>query len=193
MLEFVVEVENNYEQLQSSKVKIVNKRWDGGKNLFLLLYTYIRVAKPKVVVETGVANGVSTNAIMNAMKLNQNNGVLHSFDILPQTKEAYKGKGLWEFHLLRKPYKKNLLRTVDNFGEVDLWIHDSNHSYLWQNMDYELALSKLSNRGTLISDDIDASLAWSQKSKTNFKTSYILNDYRKFIGIAFSKNNTLAN
>jgi hypothetical protein len=94
---------------------------------------------------------------------------------------------------LRKPYKKNLLKTVDNFGEVDLWLHDSNHSYLWQNMEYELALSKLGNRGILISDDIDASLAWSQNSKTCFNTSYILNDYRKFIGIGFGKNNALTN
>jgi predicted O-methyltransferase YrrM len=193
MLEFIVEAENYYEQLQHSKVKIVNERWDGGKNLFLLLCTYIRVVKPKVVVETGVANGVSTNGIMNAIKLNQNDCILHSFDILPQAKEAYKGDGLWEFHLLRKPYKKNLLKTVDNFGEVDLWLHDSNHSYLWQNMEYELALSKLGNRGILISDDIDASLAWSQNSKTCFNTSYILNDYRKFIGIGFGKNNALTN
>jgi hypothetical protein len=193
MLDFIVEAENYYEQIQKEKINIVNQRWDCGKNLFVLLYIYIRATKPKLIVETGVANGISTNAIMKAISANQEDCVLHSFDILSKTKEAYKGDGKWKFHLLVKPYRRNLLKIIDNLGDVDLWIHDSNHGYLWQNMEYELAISKLSNKGILISDDIDTSLAWSNKSKTLYKSSYILNDNRKFVGIAFAKTKSIQN
>lgn len=186
MKDYINEAEENYLQLQRHKKEIMNNRWDAGKNLFLLLYTYVRASKPKLIIETGVANGVTTNAIMNAAYRNQNDFALHSFDILPKAQEAYNGQGNWKFHLLNKPYKKNLVKITDKLTEVDMWVHDSNHGFRWQNMEYGLALSKLSAQGVLISDDIDASQAWSQKAKSEFKSSYILNDSRKFVGVAFS-------
>ena len=69
--------------------------------------------------------------------------------------------------------------------KVDVWVHDSNHGYRWQKFEYLLALSVLSKNGILISDDIDASSAWGELSKTHFRKSYVIFDSRKFIGVAF--------
>ena len=89
--------------------------------------------KPHVVVETGVANGITTNAIMRALEGNNASGTLHSFDVLPETKNAYIGNGSWNFHLINsKVAHKQIVNVVSGLSKVDLWVHDSNHGYRWQ-------------------------------------------------------------
>ena len=185
MLEYIVEGTTAYEETLKSKKLIVSNDWDGGKNLFVFLYTYVRAIKPKLIVETGVANGISTNAIMKALIANQESGTLYSFDTLSRTKQSYSGSGNWNFVHLKKPYSVNLFNTIKNLEPIDLWLHDSNHGYPWQKTEYAMALSKLSEHGALVSDDIDASVAWRQFAAKRLKESYILNDSKKFIGIGF--------
>jgi predicted O-methyltransferase YrrM len=151
-----------------------------------LLYTVVKAKDPKVVIENGVANGITTNAIMKALELNENKGELHSFDILPETSKAYMGSGNWNFHLLNtKNTYKQMINEITKLPKVDIWIHDSNHGYRWQKFEYLLALKSLNTGGILISDDIDASSAWAELSRSYFRKSYIIFDSRKFIGIAF--------
>jgi predicted O-methyltransferase YrrM len=165
---------------------ITNERWNAELELFSLLYVIVKSRKPKFVVETGVANGISTNAIMSALDEDNSSGSLNSFDILPETKDAYTGKGKWNFHLLdKRRTHKQLSMAVRNSPLVDIWLHDSNHGYRWQKFEYLLALSRLKEGGILISDDIDASPAWGELAKSHFKESYIIFDSRKFIGLAF--------
>jgi predicted O-methyltransferase YrrM len=165
---------------------ITNERWNAELELFSLLYVLVKSRKPKFVVETGVANGISTNAIMSALDEDNSSGSLNSFDILPETKDAYTGKGKWNFHLLdKRRTHKQLSMAVRNSPLVDIWLHDSNHGYRWQKFEYLLALSRLKEGGILISDDIDASPAWGELAKSHFKESYIIFDSRKFIGLAF--------
>ena len=115
-----------------------------------------------------------------------NTSLLNSFDMLPETKEAYLRKGKWNFHLLdKKRTHKQLSVAVRNSPLVDIWLHDSNHGYRWQKFEYLLALSRLKEDGVLISDDIDASPAWRELAKSHFRESYIIFDSRKFVGIAF--------
>jgi len=165
---------------------ITNERWNAELQLFSLLYVLVKSKNPQFLVETGVANGISTNAIMSALDEDSSPGTLHSFDILPETKYAYTGKGNWNFHLLdKKRTHKQLSVAVGNSPLLDIWLHDSNHGYRWQKFEYLLALSRLKEGGILISDDIDASPAWGELSKSHFKESYIIFDSRKFVGIAF--------
>ena len=138
-----------------------------------------------MIIETGVANGITTNAIMKALEESGANGELNSFDVLPETSKAYSGDN-WKFHLLKgKNVHKQIKSVVSSLPKVDVWVHDSNHGYRWQKFEYLLALSVLSKNGILISDDIDASSAWGELAKTHFRKSYIVFDSRKFIGIAF--------
>jgi predicted O-methyltransferase YrrM len=175
-----------FTQLKKREKKVTSVRWDAEIELFSLLYSLVRSKKPDVIVETGVANGFSTNAIMKAIEISKKNAQLHSFDVLPETKNAYLGKGKWVFHIL--PLRNThtaLSKKVNDLPKVDIWLHDSNHGYRWQKFEFLLALSRLTKNGILISDDIDASPAWAELAKTHFRKSYIVFDSRKFIGIAF--------
>ena len=175
-----------YKKVLEEHRLITSERWNAELELFSLLYVLVKSKKPQLLVETGVANGVSTSAIMSALDEDNSSGSLNSFDVLPETKEAYLGKGKWNFHLLdKKRTHKQLSVAVGNSPLVDIWLHDSNHGYRWQKFEYLLALSRLKEGGILISDDIDASPAWGELAKSHFKESYIIFDSRKFVGIAF--------
>lgn len=158
------------------------KNFDCEAGLASFLYAHILSARPSLVIETGVANGITTNVIMRALEAT--GGSLHSFDVDPRTENVYRGKGSWIFHLLKGNFEQDLVNQVARFGEVDLWIHDSNHGYQWQAFEYNLAASKLHSGGLLVSDDIDASTAWGMTSKSNFKKSFAIFDIRKFFGVA---------
>ena len=175
-----------YKKVLEEHRLITSERWNAELELFSLLYVLVKSKKPQLLVETGVANGVSTSAIMSALDEDNSSGSLNSFDVLPETKEAYLGKGKWNFHLLdKKRTHKQLYVAVGNSPLVDIWLHDSNHGYRWQKFEYLLALSRLKEDGVLISDDIDASPAWGELAKSHFRESYIIFDSRKFVGIAF--------
>jgi len=182
---FISEAETLFNSVVVSQQPITNLRWNAEKQLFTLLYAVVKAKNPKVVIETGVANGITTNAIMKALELSNNNGELHSFDILQETSKAYIGKGKWNFHLLNpKNTYKQIVKEITKLPKADIWVHDSNHGYRWQKFEYLLALKSLNTGGILISDDVDASSAWGELSKTHFRKSFIVFDSRKFIGIA---------
>jgi len=56
-----------FKEVLINQSSITSKRWNAEENLFVLLYSLIRSNESKFVVETGVANGITTNAIMNAL------------------------------------------------------------------------------------------------------------------------------
>ncbi len=170
----------------ANQKQITNARWNAEQQLFSLLYSLICAKNPNSVVETGVANGISTNAIMKALESCKNCGVLHSFDVLHETSNAYRGDGKWQFHLLRAVKAHNQLKNeIQSLPKPDIWLHDSNHGYRWQKFEYLLAMQSLKKGGILISDDIDASPAWAELAGSVFRKSYIVFDSRKFIGLAF--------
>lgn len=174
-----------YQKLVDKESNQMNNRWNAGLQLTILLYSLIRSSRVKVIIETGVANGITTNTIMQALLHSNSAGELHSFDILPETKGVYDGSGNWHFHQLH-PKKAHLeiTQTVNKLSNIDLWLHDSNHGYRWQKFEYELAFGKLRKGGILVSDDVDATSAWTEVTSKLFSETYIIFDNRKFIGIA---------
>jgi hypothetical protein len=186
ILNFVSESKNLYAEVVKHQPKVTAERWNAGNQLFSMLYSITCAKNPEIIVETGVANGISTNAIMRALTKINSKGSLHSFDILAQCGDAYTGSDHWHFHLLpTKKTNKYLELIVDKLPRVDIWIHDSDHGYRWQKFEYLLALKLLNKNGILISDDVDASPAWGELAKTHFRKSYVLFDSTKFVGIAF--------
>ena len=166
--------------------RVVTADWDAGPNLCSLLYSYICVTKPKIVVETGVANGITTNVILSALK--KSGGVLHSFDVLPECRYVASENENWVFHLLpQKGSRKALQSQVKDLDAINLWIHDSDHGSLWQEFEFRLAITNLAKNGVLISDDIDASSAWGELSATYFNRAYAFFDQRKMIGVTIKK------
>ena len=157
------------------------ERWNSGTNLRLLMSTLILVTKPDYVFETGTANGSSADAICRALTYNEK-GILYSFDIVASSaslvKEKYRAR-LQLIQIEESPdsltHAISTLNTPRGFG---MFLHDSDHSYLGQNSDYEIALQN--NFDILVSDDIDASLAFVNFAKN---LGVALLDSPKIVGI----------
>jgi predicted O-methyltransferase YrrM len=134
------------------------------------LYVVVRAVKPRVIVETGVASGLSSAHILRALAVN-GTGVLHSID-LPNVQEGStlpEGRtsgwivpdslrGRWQLRL--GDTRKLLPDLLATLGQVDLFLHDSDHSYENMLFEFEQALPRLAPGGLLMSDDIDLHGAW---------------------------------
>lgn len=166
---------------ENSEANYLNS-FDCEVGLASFLYAYILAENPFTVVETGVANGITTNSIMRALE--KTGGTLHSFDIDSRTQNVYKGKGNWQFHQLTGNLERSLQNQIEEIGTVDLWIHDSNHGFQWQTFEYWLAAKVLSSGELLVSDDIDSLMALGISSRNLFEHSSAIFDNRKFIGVA---------
>lgn len=126
----------------------------------LLQYSAVRAFRPKVVVETGVANGVSSAYLLLALEKN-GSGTLYSIEVgdrsyLPPGREN--GWIVPEFlrskWVLRLGDSKDLLpKVLAETQPVDVFIHDSLHTYEHMRWEFRTAYPFLRSGGVLISDD----------------------------------------
>jgi hypothetical protein len=126
----------------------------------LLQYMAIRAFQPETVVETGVANGVSSAHILLALQKN-GRGILHSVGLndpqfLPDGKplgwivpESLKSR----WNLLIGDSRGLLPSLLANLGTIDVFIHDSLHTYDHMLWEYRTAFTHLRPGGLLFSDD----------------------------------------
>lgn len=139
-----------------------------------VLYVVIRVLKPSVVVETGVASGISSAFMLRGLEANEN-GRLYSVDLpnyeeqllakgmykvagslLPEGKEVgwlvpYKLKKKWDLRLgLVEDVLPALLKGL---GSIEMFVHDSEHTYENMTFEYNVAWRHLANGGVLLSHD----------------------------------------
>jgi len=121
------------------------------KMLGRALYTIVKYTKPKIVVETGVAMGVSSTCILLAME-ETGVGELISIDKQSRAGEIIpnKLKEKWSFHV---GYSYDILPNLDLKG-IDMFFHDSGHSYKCMSFEFEWAYPRLTEGGILVSDDI---------------------------------------
>ena len=134
------------------------------------LYAVVRAFKPEVIVETGVASGISSAHILRALAAN-GSGTLYSIDLpnvqqhsgLPEGRTSGwivpdSLRGRWKLRL-GDTWKllPELLGTLDR---VDLFLHDSDHSYEAMIFEFEQAFPRLEQGGLLLSDDTHLHTAW---------------------------------
>jgi hypothetical protein len=139
------------------------------------LYVIVRTVQPSVVVETGVAAGLSSTCILAALERNAQ-GELHSID-LPNHEEQYcPGLGLRpiavlpedkptgflipetlraRWHLYIGNTRDRLPSLITELGRLDIFVHDSEHTYGTMTFEYEAAWSHLRPGGFLISHDVN--------------------------------------
>jgi hypothetical protein len=126
----------------------------------LLQYMAIRALQPETVVETGVANGVSSAHILLALQKNAR-GILHSVGLNdPQFLPAGRPLG-WivpeslksRWNLLIGDSRFLLPSLLANLGAIDVFIHDSLHTYDHMLWEYRTAFTYLRPGGLLFSDD----------------------------------------
>jgi methyltransferase family protein len=123
-------------------------------------YALARALRPDVVVETGVANGVTSSFLLQALELNGAGG-LHSIDLAPPgTDPSLVGRlvpaelrGRWTLH--RGASKNILADLVSRLGPIGLFVHDSRHT--WRNVSRELRTisPRLARPAAVIVDDAE--------------------------------------
>lgn len=134
------------------------------------LYAVIRATRSRVVIETGVASGVSSAYILRALAVN-GAGRLYSIDlpnvqegsVLPEGRQPgwIVPESLRERWVLQLGDSLELLpRLLGSLDHVDVFLHDSDHSYDCMTAEYELAFPKLAAGGLLMSDDTHLHTAW---------------------------------
>ena len=139
------------------------KLWGiSGRNAFLLLYSFVRATKPQVVIETGVASGSSSYVILQALEKNKK-GVLYSIDF-PETWQfdAEGRKSGWLVpDSLRRRWKLLIGRSSDllpdllaQLKKIDIFFHDSEHTYENMWFEYNLVWNYIKKDGLLLSHDV---------------------------------------
>ena len=129
-----------------------------------IVYVCVRILKPDVMVETGVASGSSSVYILHAMELNRK-GFLYSIDLPNVDKGASvpkdKQTGWLVSFELRHRWKLIFGRSQDELPillkelrSIDAFLHDSEHTYENMMFEYETAWPYIKKGGLLLSDDI---------------------------------------
>ena len=139
---------------------------NGDYDLARLCYATTRALRPRLVVETGVCYGVTSAYILKAMEVNQQ-GHLDSVDLPPLAKDADKHVGLlipeelrsrWALH--RGVSSQVLSPLLVQLGSIDLFIHDSLHTYRNMQREFAAVWPYLRPGGVLISDDVEGNAAF---------------------------------
>jgi hypothetical protein len=142
--------------------------YDADPVLARSLWCAVRHLKPRSVVETGVARGVTSCVILQALALN-GKGYLWSIDLPPLREPWFSQSGSAVPDSLRGDWRyvcgsarRMLPRTLRRLGTVDLFVHDSLHTY--DHMTFELGLARayLSATGLIVSDDINTNRAFAE-------------------------------
>jgi predicted O-methyltransferase YrrM len=125
------------------------------------LYLLVRATRPRLVVDTGVLYGASSAHILAALAHN-GHGELHSIDMGREPGEPPHDffipaelQSRWE--LIIGNSLRELPRLLRRCGSIDLFHHDSLHTWKHMTWEYETALPFLSGNGVLSSDDVLAS------------------------------------
>jgi len=143
----------------------------------IIYYALVRVMQPDLVVETGVCDGFSSRFLLLAMERNRR-GMLHSIDlpnqdveldrtgnrqrdIMPSGREAgwlvpADLRSRWRLHL--GDTRDLLPKLLPALDPIDVFIHDSLHTYDHMLFEYRTAWPHLRSGGILLSDDTD----WNQ-------------------------------
>ena len=136
----------------------------GGGGHYELLYFITRHFKPRIVVETGVAAGFSTQAFLKAMQINRQ-GRLFSSDfpyasqfrlenpaqyvgilVQPELRER------WELYL--EGDRRNLPHIVAKVPEINIFHYDSDKRYSGREFAISVVSRALVNDGIIVMDDI---------------------------------------
>ena len=139
-----------------------------------LYYVLPRLLKPSICVETGVASGAMSSFLVAAIHRNAA-GHLYSVDLrsygascgmswsMPHDLEvgflvpdAYRDR--WS--LLSGDATYELPRLLETLGRIDLFIHDSLHTYSHMMFEYALIAKHITPPAVIVTDDVTANQAF---------------------------------
>jgi methyltransferase family protein len=143
---------------------------DGDAGFVRAIWCLIRHSRPKKVIETGVAHGVTSRCILEALERN-GEGHLWSIDLPPVDRFWRKQVGAavgdrfadrWTY--VKGSSRRRLPGLLSDLGEIDLFVHDSLHSERNVRFELDRAWSAMGAKGVAVVDDVDAN--WGFRSFT---------------------------
>ena len=156
------------------------------------LYKLCKILKPELIIETGVAYGVSSSYILKALHEN-NKGKLISIDSVfrPWQSKEMIGAAIpknfrdrWE---LKIGTSKDLLENIlKNFSSIDVFLHDSLHTYKNMLFEFQKSWPFIKEGGFLLSDDVTNNNAFSDFCKSLNKEPITMiqeNDPLSYLGV----------
>jgi hypothetical protein len=134
---------------------------DAEVSLSRAVWCTVRHTRPEVVVETGVAHGVTSRIVLEGL-LRNDRGQLWSIDLphpLDRRLHAQTGAAVTDDCRSRWTYLEGTSRDrlpplIRQVGHVELFIHDSLHTARNTRFEMEQAASAMTTGGTLLVDDI---------------------------------------
>lgn len=137
-----------------------------------LCYAICRLQKPTIVVETGVAYGMTSAFILQALSTNRQ-GELWSIDMPPLATGADEQIGRLipvnlrsRWHLIRGTSRSRLPHLMTELPHVDVFLHDSLHTYNNMTLEFRTVWPKLTMGGILLSDDVELNQAFEKFAGT---------------------------
>jgi predicted O-methyltransferase YrrM len=161
-----------------------------GGGHFKLVHFLVRYLRPEVVVETGVAAGYTSQAILTAMQAN-GRGTLYSSDFpyfRLEAPERYVGwlvdeqlKSRW--HLGLNGDRANLAEFLPQIDTIDFLHYDSDKTVEGREFVMDAVAPKLAPGAVIVMDDIDDNTYfrdWVEQSGRQFR---VFGGGRKFVGL----------
>lgn len=175
------------EKLSKLKVKL------GGGGNYTLLYFLVRKFMPNIVVETGVAAGWSSLAILRALKKNKN-GKLYSSDFpyfRLENPEQYIGilaknesnKMNWFLDIRGDDVAINEIKKKIGNNPINIIHYDSDKSYSGREQFLKNLYSNINSKTVIIFDDIQDNLHFKNLVNKNKENFYIIEFNNKYIGL----------
>jgi hypothetical protein len=171
---FARDIEHRHQRVRGEEIRLFGESaaedHDRGCRM---LYYLTRLSRPRAVVETGVFDGFTSAFILKALDDN-GGGRLCSIDLpayrpvaastdkmLHDTLPAGQAPGWLVPDRLRPRWSLRLGTSAEllapwlaELGEIDLFLHDSLHTFDNMTREYESAWSRLAEEGFLLSDDV---------------------------------------
>lgn len=177
------------ETAAQKKLQVLGLDLGGGGN-YPMLYFFTRYLKPKTVVETGVAAGWSSQAILSALKVN-GGGSLYSSDF-PYFR--YKDPEKLVGYIVDEDLKDNWTLCIDGdknnlpviaaqCGSVDLFHYDSDKSYEGRVFAIQKIAPLLTDNSLVIFDDIQDNFHFRDYMKDKHWPMRVFEFGGKFIGL----------
>lgn len=178
------------EKNANQKLEALGLDLGGGGNYFLL-YFFVRHFRPACVVETGVAAGWSSQAILTALHKNNDQGKLFSSDFpyfRYKNPEQYVGyvvedemKDKWSLYI--DGDRNNLPEIAKQVSEVNLFHYDSDKSYIGREYASSMLLPKLSQDAVVIFDDIQDNNHFKDYVTKNELKFKVFDFHGKYLGL----------
>lgn len=134
-------------------------------------YALVRALKPKLTVETGVDEGIGAVIICKALSKNHQEGFNGTYlgTEIRSNAGKYFTKEYAKYGKIQYGDSVESLKMITN--EIDVFINDSDHDPVYELLEYETVVSKMSINGFMLSDNshaTDVLIEFSEKYNRKF-------------------------